>query len=391
MDDKPALALWNAEAVDSTDWLLLEKGKLVIENRWLQRKTLSPTNGRIRLLLRPEPVTLIGLHGKLKLDKSCLVEISAWNTPGKNVPVKVTLSNPLKRNRTFSLQPVPPEGWKVSISKLQGTLAPGAEKQIALEMVPPPGLRRGAFRFSLSGRIDTAEFNQSKGFSVGSHQVIHQTGERSLKADGDLSNWKLSETVPNGLADRREQVFALKKGEKWGGLSDLSAKLWMRWERHNNLFLAIEVTDDRLVTRVDGRKATESDSVEFFMDVRPGWMHFRDDYSKGAFHLVFVPAGENGRKEEVRHVGTPFARIYGLGSRRTPTGYTIEVSIHFRSGNMADTKDPWVAGRKVRVGMLVNDADDPKATARKLQMGVWRTMPGASSSCDSWTPFVLRK
>jgi len=390
-EGKRTLALWNALGVDSAAWIIPDAGGVVVENHWMQRKPLSVKNGLAELVLGPDPVTLIGVKGKVKLDNSCLIDIPAWNDPDKRVPVVVNLNNPRAQARKVSLAVITPAGWKTTKSKLTFNLKPGEKKKVTFELAIPPETRRGAFRLKLEGAIDSTHFSAARGFSLGTPKVIAQSSDRSIKADGDLSHWGLAKSLPNGLADRREQVLYVRKGKKWGGRSDLSARVWMRWERHTNLHLAFEVTDDVLVVNPSKSKGAKTDSVEFFMDVRPAWKHFMDDYSLGVFHLVFVPGNDAGSEPVVHHVGAPFARIYGLGSKRTRTGYIIEVNIHFRSGNIAKMKEAWKVGRRVRVGVLINDSDNAGAPGRKLQMGVWRTTSDAPKNCNSWTPFVLVK
>jgi hypothetical protein len=54
-------------------------------------------------------------------------------------------------------------------------------------------------------------------------------------------------------------------------------------------------------------------------------------------------------------------------------------------------EEPWTEGRSLRMGVLVNDSDDPSSNERKSRVGVWRTADNCAESCSSWTAFVLGK
>jgi len=386
MEGKRAVALWRKGGAALTEWLTKDD-EILFESRWLKRRKLKTVDGRFRLLLKSEPVTLIGITGDLAEDNSVTVEVAPWNVPGKDVPVTIGLFNPEGESREFDLQLAAPAGWKVSGGKIAVRLRPESSRAIRVQLTPPADLRSGTFQVSVSGTAGGRQVERSAPFALGRRKVVRAARHRGLKMDGDLADWP--EAVisrPDGIADTRDKVLAVRRGARWGGPSDLSAKAFLMWERHNNFYLAVEVTDDRLAVKSGAKDPAQGDSVELFMDVRPAWKHFMDEYSRGAFHLIVVP-GEDGKSQAfVKHVGAAFCRVYGVASRKTANGYTVEMMLHIRSGNMPE---PWKVGRAIRLGMLINDSDDPGAVARKTQMGLWRTASDAPRSCSSWTAWVL--
>ena len=60
--------------------------------------------------------------------------------------------------------------------------------------------------------------------------------------------------------------------------------------------------------------------------------------------------------------------------------------MYFRSNLVEDPG--WVEKRELRIGMLVTDADDPKAAEPKRTMAIWRTAADAAQDCSSLTTFV---
>jgi hypothetical protein len=382
-----ALALWREDMPSSGQWLV-PPGKITVESRYQQRKPLNVTDGRALLYIGREPVTLIGVNGKVAEDDAVIIDVAPWHEPGKNVPVKLTLMNPEQKPRECALRVVPPEGWSAAKSDITLTLQPGQKNVMDLELAPPADLKRGSFQVAVSGLAGSLKVEKTKGFSFGSRNVIPQTDLYKKNCKGDLAGWGVVATgTPIGRADTAEQVVYLKKGQKWGGPSDLSAKVRSMWRKGNDLYLAIEVTDDKLDTHMRQKDPTQSDSVEIFLDIRAAWKQYMDEYGQGVGHFVVVPDGPIPTMK-VLSPSNPL-RIPGeIGCEPTETGYVLEMMIRFRDENL---EEPWVAGRSLRIGVLVNDSDDPSSEAPKSRMGVWRTADNAPESCASWTAFVLGK
>ena len=77
-----------------------------------------------------------------------------------------------------------------------------------------------------------------------------------------------------------------------------------------------------------------------------------------------------------------------MAARKTEKGYRLETRIVFYRGEVEESG--WAADREIRVGVLVQDADDPEGRDRKT-IGVWRTAADARDNCASLTTFVTEK
>ncbi len=121
--------------------------------------------------------------------------------------------------------------------------------------------------------------------------------------------------------------------------------------------------------------------------MRAAYKHYLKEYTPGAFKLILVPA-DNGHDMIAKFDGQPFAFVRKMASKKTGHGYTVEMDMHFRS-NLVETPG-WVAGREVRVGVLVNHGDDA-GKDRACALGLWRTTADAPTDCSSLTTMTLQK
>ena len=232
-------------------------------------------------------------------------------------------------------------------------------------MLRPVGeIRQGAFSLRASGEAGKAKVDQSKTFGVGRCLALKHV-EHTPRFDGQFLPW--AALPPSGVAETRGQVVA--GAENWRGPDDLSAKVWLAWHEDGDLYIAIDVTDDRLVTSHRDDEPAKSDSVELFVDVRPPWKQYMKSYTPATFKLVFVP-GDGKAEATSRYRGMPYGSVHRLRSDKTTKGYRLEADIHFCA---TEVDDPgWAAGRPVRIGVSAHDYDDPSGKL-KSTLALWNT------------------
>ncbi|MCK4401022.1 hypothetical protein KAW08_01810 [bacterium] len=85
---------------------------------------------------------------------------------------------------------------------------------------------------------------------------------RPVKIDGDLSEWKKH---PYILMNKRDQILPPDPWVNWNGPKDLSAKVYVGWDKHN-FYLAGEVTDDKHFNNKAGRGIWNGDCLQFAFD-----------------------------------------------------------------------------------------------------------------------------
>ncbi|MCK4401068.1 hypothetical protein KAW08_02040 [bacterium] len=84
----------------------------------------------------------------------------------------------------------------------------------------------------------------------------------SIKIDGNLSEWKKH---PYILMNKREQIIPPDPWINWDGSKDLSAKVYVGWDKHN-FYLAAEVTDDKHFNNKRGASIWNGDCIQFAFD-----------------------------------------------------------------------------------------------------------------------------
>ncbi|MBI5094854.1 MAG: hypothetical protein HZB26_20745 [Candidatus Hydrogenedentes bacterium] len=155
-----------------------------------------------------------------------------------------------------------------------------------------------------------------------------------LAIDGDLGDWT---KVPNAIPVVNENQVVWGKGS-WQTPQDLSGTVHLAW-REEYLFLAVEVTDDKLHQSQRGGALWKGDHVELFLDTRPEQDPQRNTLGEGQFQIAFSP-GNFLKTGDPLVDCAPEAHFYRpegrstegimVSSARAATGYLIEAAIPWK-------------------------------------------------------------
>jgi len=215
--------------------------------------------------------------------------------------------------------------------------------------------------------------------------------------DGDLAEWA---GVPGAITlGQASQV--VHGPTKWSSPADLSATLWLAW-RQEHLYLAIDVTDDRLRQTESGENLWKGDHIELYVDADPDAEASRRTLGKGQFHLGFSP-GNFGRTGDALADRKPEAVVFTpagmaaqgvlVAARQTEKGYALEAAV------------PWsLVGVRPAVGVPlglevgVSDTDGDEAVQESLMTissAKWvrtrdRLVACVLSAADGKAPPVVR-
>ncbi len=148
--------------------------------------------------------------------------------------------------------------------------------------------------------------------------------------DGQLEEWT---NVPGALLlNRREQ--ATWGGAQWKSPADLSAKVWLAW-RQDMLYLAADVTDDKLRQTERGAGIWKGDCIQLYLDVAPDEERARTHFGKGQFQIAFSP-GNFQRTGDALSDCPPEAYCFKpaslalkgalVAAQQTAHGYTLEAA-----------------------------------------------------------------
>ena len=381
VDGKPCVTLWS-RAAGMRDLLVGDAAQVTLENRFLQRKELQVADGRLSLFVGEDPITLVGFDKEVKEDRCVLIEVPQWTEPGKPVAAKVILENIDTGDKHYDLTTSAGERWKSSQTSVKKTLKSGQRVEVPVELRAVDDVRLGAFQLHVTGAAGAKRISQSKNFGIGTTTTIQQA-EHTPRLEGDFAGWTTGGV--KGEALTKEQIVS--GDQNWKGPDDLSAKVYLSWSPDRELFFAIDVADDKLVTNHRADDPTKSDSVELIVDVRSPWKQYMKEYTPGVFKIVLVP-GDDKSKATFKYETTTFGDVYGVASTKTAKGYRLMVDVHFHGGEVEDPG--WVAGRALRIGVLVHDSDGAEGKNSKT-IGVWRTAADAGDDCTSLTTFVTEK
>ena len=184
--------------------------------------------------------------------------------------------------------------------------------------------------------------------------------------DGQLEEWT---NVPGALLlNRREQ--ATWGGAQWKSPSDLSAKVWLAW-RQDMLYLAADVTDDKLRQTERGAGIWKGDCIQLLLDVAPDDESARSHFGKGQFQIAFSPGNFQHSGDALTDC-PPEACCFRpaalelkgvlVAAQQTDHGYTLEAAIPW----------PLLGVARPAVGMPVNfeiavfDTDGAEPRPEKL-------------------------
>lgn len=153
----------------------------------------------------------------------------------------------------------------------------------------------------------------------------HNRGKKTVKIDGDLSEWGLS----NPFAVQYKDNVVYGKGA-WFGAKDLSLKFYSMWDE-DALYLAFDVMDEKVYQNKTGADIWEGDHVEFWIDADLYGDYNEAMNSDDDFQFGFSPGNFGDIKPEVI-IWTPSVKDslkskIQVGAKRTEAGYVVEVKI----------------------------------------------------------------
>ena len=157
-----------------------------------------------------------------------------------------------------------------------------------------------------------------------------------IVVDGELADWS---AVPNAIeVNRKEQVCYGQ--ETWAGPADLSARVMMAY-RYGGLYVAAEVTDDKVVQPLMGSGLWKGDHIEVYMDMVPGVNPTQTMFGNGQFQFGLSPGnlGLNGATTPpevfIWVPGNASLKGVQVAAVKTDTGYVIEAYVPFASLNVS--------------------------------------------------------
>jgi len=223
-----------------------------------------------------------------------------------------------------------------------------------------------AFRSIMKDSIFSSSAEELAKFSVSAETLRKKTAialrtTKSLKIDGDLSDWNKSQPIV--MADSS----FLKEGITWGGKEDLSGKAYLMWDE-KYLYLAAEITDKiPLVNKKERQDIWNGDALEMVLGLDPNADPKRDTFESGDYQIGFGTGDGKNYKPT----------IWNWQRRRVPQGSEISVrKVSKPLGYILEAKIPWEffrtstpsEGTKIGFDLAFDDAD---YTGERERQFIW--------------------
>jgi hypothetical protein len=200
--------------------------------------------------------------------------------------------------------------------------------------------------------------------------------------DGLLDEW--------GSVPASQSSFIVYQVTGWDGSDDLTAVWRLAWNA-NNLYIAVEVTDDVHVQTQSGNQLFRGDSVDMQFDTnRPG--DFGDGLSPDDFQITLSPGDFAALPPSAaRFQGTPNGQILDaagghhltMQARQVGQGYTIEAAIPWSDLNLVPAR-----GLVIGLALNANDNDSPGTAVQEVMKShvITRTLTDPTG----WGTLTLR-
>jgi hypothetical protein len=200
--------------------------------------------------------------------------------------------------------------------------------------------------------------------------------DQPLTMDGDLSDW---------MEERSSVTEVVFGRDEWSGGSDLSASYRIAWDAQT-LYVAVEVTDDKLVQEATGRSLFKGDSVELLLDTELEADFSSAQLSDDDYQVGFSPGDFNdGDPEAYRWFPRNVEGSLGspqIASQTLAAGYALEFSLPWASVGL----DP---GAGDCLGFALSISDNDRAGSVEQQSMVSTVATRDLTDPTTWGTILL--
>ncbi len=389
VDGQHTLGLWTTQEAERR-YLRLKPGrnKVTVENGYGGKRERALPEGTIDLAVTFVPTYLRGVDASVAEAPASTLIARSFSLPDQPVPVTATLVNDGKAARTLTASFSASAGFAATPPRVTRQLKPGEKAQVNVVLKPDGSFRRGIGQSRMDAVLGKERITRTASFSVGEGGGKLAFSARPLAVDGSLDDWKaLGDPATVGVVAESAQHAGGDRA-RWGGPSDLGAKIHAAWSK-DALYVAVAVSDDAIVPAPKDGSPWDYDAVELFVDGRSSEMQWQKEPTEGVYQIGISPAAAGGQPT-VKVLAKTALRGLVTASSRTAGGYITEMMIPLTPQNFPAGE--WQAGRTVKLSVLVDDKDDPGASARDNTFG-WSFSPEGRNHADTsgWKTLLLEQ
>jgi hypothetical protein len=353
-------------------WTTLDRSSLILDAKkavvtvtdlFGNDRAEKSEKGVVGLTVTPTPIYVrhVGAEVKALPEKLKVAAGAPLVSAGTSVAITVEVTNStdaaLKGEVTLRV----PSGWEATPKSASVACVAKEVKRLPFKVTPPVGTPDGI-------REVSAILSEGARTTTKTAQVMVKTAVPCPRMssppviDGDLSEWPGMNPM---RIDRREQVKVgvvsreleaiqpfVAREDLWKGPSDCSGDICTAWD-DRCLYIAANVTDDDVVHLNRFKVFFQGDCLEFFADL--GAMKPSPGQTSGkVFQIYFIPPDAAFPHPTWGvHQGVVTLTGVEVGSKRTETGYTLEIAL------------PWinlpgfspVDGALMGADFAINDSD----------------------------------
>lgn len=258
------------DGANAAIWAVVGEGMLTITAEADSISILDVMGNPVETEVKGKEITfrVDGFPVYLSMKENALEKLSQIIFSGKirMPPVRVAFTTPRITRGFVSLTNQADEDLTAKVS----LYLPGREKQTQEVQIPRVKsfpvevdfiLAEELIKREARVEVDIAGFDKV----VASFPLKFEKAKKvafPVRIDGDLSEWK---DFPYLLINKRGSILPPDPWVAWSGPRDLSARVYVGWDRRN-LYLAVEVTDDKHFNNQTGRNIWDGDVFQFAFD-----------------------------------------------------------------------------------------------------------------------------
>lgn len=218
-----------------------------------------------------------------------------------------------KRRNTFI-----EEGWEEMESQLE---------EVKKYFISDPSFEGIAIHCYYSYRLMTRGRNVPTKDRKDNYVIKAKELTGQINLDGSLDDWDTSS--PYGISEKKNVVYG---GGAWQGPQDTSYKVYTMWDKEA-FYIAVDVTNDKLVQEKTAGDMWEGDHVELWLDVDCTGDWTEAVNSNDDFQIGLSPGNFSNLPAEV-FIWTPplpddikYKELIQIASKKKADGYIIEAKV----------------------------------------------------------------
>ena len=257
----PVAVMWST-GPEATAELEVGVSGVTISDVMGNRRPVKAHDGVVEIALTPMPQYLLGARC-IRPAKTVKLAFRHATLDPYRPRLALTVTNERPEELAGTLTLLPESGVKLAPAAYPiAGLRNGENRTVYFDVTPVDAGRDK--RLAVRARFVTGKRTYEATDALNFHFATQATTPPVI--DGDLADW--CEDFPL-IADRADQFYLFSGTKPWGGPTDLSGRVFLRWDAQN-LYVAAHSTDEVFAPSDTPGREFAFDSIELLVDVSRG-------------------------------------------------------------------------------------------------------------------------